>query len=396
MPSSSGNYSFQQVSAQVLIKEAFERIGLVPDQLTSQQFEGAIRSINLLLTDWSNRNLNFWTIEQGFIGLTPGIKQYSLPIQTLKVIQCELRTSTTQAYVTLPLPNPYQVASSPAGTSFALDFLFDMPDPIPTFVNQPANCFTGSPSNTAYCQQVAPNGNIGWNFGLINGQVVTTNNQQINFIGIVPNVNATYNLNIEASNDDVVWSLLYNTGAIIYTVDPNSGVGVTKWFEIPNNINVYQYYRVREITVGNAAVPLNLQQIYFNNSILDTTMSEVSQYNYLQYPQKNLLGRPTVYYVNYQVLPMISIWQNPSPLYNCILYSIQQMIETVVNATDSIDIPSNFYDPLVWGLSYRLAQKYALDRVQVVEGVYRDSLDAAIIKNRVNLPLTFGLYGTGS
>ena len=76
MPISSGSYNFQSITAELIIREAYERIGILGDFTTAQQLDSATRSLNFLLSDWSNRNVNLWTLDTFFIGLKPGVNSY--------------------------------------------------------------------------------------------------------------------------------------------------------------------------------------------------------------------------------------------------------------------------------------------------------------------------------
>lgn len=65
------------------IEEAFERCGLV--MRTGYDLKTAKRSMNLLFSDWANRGLNQWTIEQVSITLADGIAEYPAGTLTMTV-----------------------------------------------------------------------------------------------------------------------------------------------------------------------------------------------------------------------------------------------------------------------------------------------------------------------
>jgi hypothetical protein len=73
-----------------LIEEAFERCGL--ELRSGYDFRTARRSLNFLLTEWANRGINLWTIEQGQIILTQGTITYDLPIDTVDLLEHVIRT----------------------------------------------------------------------------------------------------------------------------------------------------------------------------------------------------------------------------------------------------------------------------------------------------------------
>jgi hypothetical protein len=85
------------------VEEAFERCGA--ELRTGYDLRTARRSLNLLFADWSNRGINMWTIEQGQQVLTPGTATYTLPADTVDLIEHVIRTgagsASTQADLTI-------------------------------------------------------------------------------------------------------------------------------------------------------------------------------------------------------------------------------------------------------------------------------------------------------
>jgi hypothetical protein len=75
-----------------LVEEAYERCGA--ELRTGYDLRTARRSFNLLTIEWANRGINLWTIEQGSIALTQGDISYSLPIDTIDLLDSVVRTET--------------------------------------------------------------------------------------------------------------------------------------------------------------------------------------------------------------------------------------------------------------------------------------------------------------
>jgi len=73
-----------------LVEEAFERAG--SELRTGYDLRTARRSLNLMFTDWSNRGINLWTVEQGSQVLTPGTGTYTLPADTVDLLEHVIRT----------------------------------------------------------------------------------------------------------------------------------------------------------------------------------------------------------------------------------------------------------------------------------------------------------------
>ena len=77
-----------------LIEEAFERCG--SELRSGYDFRTARRSLNLLTIEWANRGINMWTIEQGTIDLVQGQNTYDLPIDTIDLLEHQIRTNAGQ------------------------------------------------------------------------------------------------------------------------------------------------------------------------------------------------------------------------------------------------------------------------------------------------------------
>jgi len=65
----------------------------------------ARRSMNLMTIEWQSKGINMWTMEQGFINLTPGLNTYALPTDTIDLLEHVIRTgsntASTQADLTI-------------------------------------------------------------------------------------------------------------------------------------------------------------------------------------------------------------------------------------------------------------------------------------------------------
>jgi hypothetical protein len=77
-----------------IMEEAFERCGI--EMRTGYHFRTARRSLNFLTTEWANRGINLWTIEQGQIPLVQGQYIYDLPNDTVDLLEHVIRTDPGQ------------------------------------------------------------------------------------------------------------------------------------------------------------------------------------------------------------------------------------------------------------------------------------------------------------
>lgn len=354
MPATSGSYSFNSIKGELIIRKAYELIGMPLSMVTAEQYNSALNIINFILSDWTNSNVNLWTLKLNPIFLTPGQASYPLPSNITKVFQVFLRSNVRQLNGT-PQSNSGDTYDGNGGGIAAY-------------------AFDGNPATR--CTQNVQNGNISYDYG----EGVT---KQISIIGIQSYVsNRPYSLVLEASQDTINWFT-------VFTLPPSYPykAHVISWFYISDPIYA-RAYRIRE----TGGYTLDIEELYFNSISQDTTMSEVSRYEYLTYPNKSQIGRPTIYYVDYQRTPSLYIWQTAAPMYNLIMYSGQSSIETLENYTQSIDIPAYFYTPLIYGVASMLAAQYAPEKEEGLKMRYQETLSPAVINNTTEVPLKLEVY----
>jgi len=86
-----------------IAEEAWERAGR--EMRSGYDLRTARRSMNLMTIEWQSKGINMWTMEQGFINLTPGLSTYALPTDTIDLLEHVIRTgqntSSTQADLTI-------------------------------------------------------------------------------------------------------------------------------------------------------------------------------------------------------------------------------------------------------------------------------------------------------
>ena len=77
-----------------IIEDAFERCG--SELRSGYDFKTARRSLNLLLIEWASKGINLWTVEQGQIVLSTGVATYTLPVDTIDLLDQVIRTGSGQ------------------------------------------------------------------------------------------------------------------------------------------------------------------------------------------------------------------------------------------------------------------------------------------------------------
>ena len=120
------------------IEEAFERCGA--ELRSGYDFRTARRSLNLMFADWANRGINMWTIEQGTQTLTQGTATYTLPADTVDLIEHVIRTGAGNESTQADL----QITRISVSTYSSIPNKLQQARPIQVWINrqQPAPQFT--------------------------------------------------------------------------------------------------------------------------------------------------------------------------------------------------------------------------------------------------------------
>jgi len=98
-----------------IAEEAWERAGR--EMRSGYDLRTARRSMNLMTIEWQNRGINMWTIDDGTVNLTQGTSQYTLPADTIDLLEHQIRTnsgnSNTQSDLTISRISVSTYASIP-------------------------------------------------------------------------------------------------------------------------------------------------------------------------------------------------------------------------------------------------------------------------------------------
>lgn len=116
-----------------IAEEAWERAGR--EMRSGYDLRTARRSMNLMTIEWQNRGLNLWTIDEGTVSLTSGTSQYTLPADTVDLLEQVISTGSgsTQQDLTINRISVSTYASIPNKTTtgrpiqFWIERLVDAP-----------------------------------------------------------------------------------------------------------------------------------------------------------------------------------------------------------------------------------------------------------------------------
>ena len=127
---------------------------------------------------------------------------------------------------------------------------------------------------------------------------------------------------------------------------------------------------------------IDILSLVVRRSGTDYAISRISRDEYLNIPTKTTQGRPTQYFVDRQITPVLKIWPLPDNSTDTILYDALTRVDDAGNYTNTIGIPFRFYPALAAGLAYYIGLKRAPDRVQMLKSHYEEELGRAMEEDR--------------
>lgn len=154
---------------------------------------------------------------------------------------------------------------------------------------------------------------------------------------------------------------------------------------------------ITPLTAGQSSLTLTPQSLFITEAATRTTsgginndliISPISRAEYLAQPNKAQTGsRPSQFYLAREITPIVYLWPTPqdatiSLILNCMLFT-----QDVGNYSNTIFAPQRWYEALISGTAYRLAQKYAPERMADTQSAYNDAYSAAATEDTENVPM---------
>lgn len=310
----SGTYNFSNIDVAELLTDAYQRIGFPEEKLNAMHMISGRRSLNFLLTEWSSKNLNLWTVQQQIVSPVENQNTYTLPSGTVDVIEVFLRVFN----------RPSGTATSTAGgtASYAFDGLL-----------------------TTACTQTSSNGRIYLDYGADGSETIT-------MIGVRVAADVTISLIFEYSEDASTWTTAYDAGSATYDSSE------TTWYMISVPVGA-RYFSSRAYSGGTQ----NMTELYFVTQLQDTKLGRISRSNYAAVSQKYQQGRPSAFMVNRLISPTMNIYPAPDDAENTVLvYNRIRHMYDVSAATQTFDVPQRFLEAIASGVAAKLATKFAPER----------------------------------
>jgi hypothetical protein len=140
-------------------------------------------------------------------------------------------------------------------------------------------------------------------------------------------------------------------------------------------------------TVTLTADVVDVLEMVLRRDGTDYEIERISRGEYVTLPDKTTQGRPSQFWFNKQIDPIINLWAVPENSTDQIVYYYVQRIEDADALVNTTDMPFRFYPCMVAGLAYYLAMKRAPQLVQLLKTVYEEEFQRAADEDEDRVPL---------
>jgi hypothetical protein len=132
---------------------------------------------------------------------------------------------------------------------------------------------------------------------------------------------------------------------------------------------------------------VDVLEIVLRRDNTDYEVERISRGDYVTLPNKTTQGRPSQFWFDRQISPVINLWAVPENSTDQIIYYYVQRIEDADTLVNTTDMPFRFYPCMVAGLAYYIAMKRAPDRIQLLKSVYEEEFQRAADEDEDRVPL---------
>ena len=132
---------------------------------------------------------------------------------------------------------------------------------------------------------------------------------------------------------------------------------------------------------------VDILEVVLRRSGTDYEVERISRGEYATLPNKSTQGRPSQFYFDRQIDPIINLWSVPENSTDQLIYYYVQRIQDADALVNTTDMPFRFYPCMVAGLAYYMALKRAPEKVQMLKMVYEEEFQRAADEDEGRTPL---------
>ena len=127
---------------------------------------------------------------------------------------------------------------------------------------------------------------------------------------------------------------------------------------------------------------IDILSVVVRRSNTDYALDRISRDAYLSIPTKSTEGRPSQFFLDRQISPVLKLWPVPENSTDVIHYDALTRMDDADTYVNTLDVPFRFYPCLAAGLAYYISIKRAPNKAQLLKAVYEEELERAMTEDR--------------
>jgi hypothetical protein len=127
---------------------------------------------------------------------------------------------------------------------------------------------------------------------------------------------------------------------------------------------------------------IDILSLVVRRSGTDFALDRISRDEYLNIPTKSTQSRPTQFFVDRQITPVLKLWPLPDNSTDVVIYDALTRLDDADTYVNTIGVPFRFYPALAAGLAYYISIKRAPDRMQMLKALYEEEINRAMDEDR--------------
>jgi len=347
----SGTYNATKVNVDQLISYAFRDAGKTSEEMTPEYVQAARQALFYILQTSVNRGINIWLQKIVVLGAQTNQQVLKMPSNCVDVLEANW------IYIT----NPELATALPASNANAYK-LFDQT------VNASLDNFETSTILDNY-------------FGAEYQQ--QTRLFYVGFNAYVPSGSATYDLDLQVSQDGITWTTWESFPSVTLTD--------RQWQYF--NIDITQQFYFYRLQNRNAGSTFSLRAIQFAQSQQVIPLARLNRTDYFSLPNKQFPSQRSLqYWFNRQIDPEMYLWPVPNNNFQAFSLILELQPQDVGSLTNELYMPDRALPYFQAALSHKLAMQLPgsdLARVQYLEKLALDARTQFEEEDRDKSPIYF-------
>lgn len=381
--SSSGTYTFNPAISDLTI-EIFDRLQIRSTELTPDHMRSAKMSFNLMMSTFSNKGVDLWTVDLQTVPLVQGVATYSIPSDTIMILPGTYIRNYSLGSPIDETPTFTTIISSPTINVYLPNNGLS----VTSYINIIIPISVGGIILYGFYQVVSVIGNDNFTITASDSATSSTTGGVVPYFSTIASsvtVNVLFPNHGYLSGQPFVVQVPVLVGGVtlagtytIATIVDSNNFTITSPYAAGSTASAYENSGKAQIaTQQTTQIPI------------DRIMAPMSRDDYAALPNKPQQGFPTTYWFNRLIDPTITLWEVPdgNGPYQLQYYRFTQIQDADAKSGQTLDMPYRFLEPFCASVAFHLSMKWKPESAIALKAYSDEVWASAAAEDREYVPL---------